>query len=121
MADRIIPDADRFHPCYMVLQDKALTKRVGDVHHNPRVGPRSANIQEERSAWFHHPRQLLADPGQPCEIVRARATVVITIIGDAYVVRSEERRVGKECVSTCSSRWSPYHKKKKKKQRQYNK
>src|SRR3546814_16999179 len=29
--------------------------------------------------------------------------------------RSEERRVGKECVSTCRSRWSPYHEKKKKK------
>src|SRR3546814_18973110 len=28
--------------------------------------------------------------------------------------RSEERRVGKECVSTCRSRWSPYHKKKNK-------
>src|SRR3546814_17198545 len=28
---------------------------------------------------------------------------------------SEERRVGKECVSTCRSRWSTYHKKKKKK------
>src|SRR3546814_19857514 len=27
-------------------------------------------------------------------------------IGEA---RSEERRVGKECVSTCRSRWSPYH------------
>src|SRR3546814_14263879 len=27
-------------------------------------------------------------------------------------VRSEERRVGKECVSTCRSRWSPYHYKK---------
>src|SRR3546814_12581490 len=27
-------------------------------------------------------------------------------VGDA---RSEERRVGKECVSTCRSRWSPYH------------
>ena len=26
-----------------------------------------------------------------------------------YKVRSEERRVGKECVSTCRSRWSPYH------------
>src|SRR3546814_15530487 len=24
-------------------------------------------------------------------------------------VRSEERRVGQECVSTCRSRWSPYH------------
>src|SRR3546814_12960356 len=29
-------------------------------------------------------------------------------------VRSEERRVGKECVSTCRSRWSPYPSKKKK-------
>src|SRR3546814_14599699 len=28
----------------------------------------------------------------------------------AYEIdRSEERRVGKECVSTCRSRWSPYH------------
>src|SRR3546814_21021128 len=24
-------------------------------------------------------------------------------------IRSEERRVGKECVSTCRSRWSPHH------------
>src|SRR3546814_18199335 len=28
---------------------------------------------------------------------------------DRLVGRSEERRVGKECVSTCRSRWSPYH------------
>src|SRR3546814_3637420 len=27
----------------------------------------------------------------------------------AFTGRSEERRVGKECVSTCRSRWSPYH------------
>src|SRR3546814_11937704 len=27
----------------------------------------------------------------------------------AWVLRSEERRVGKECVSTCRSRWSRYH------------
>src|SRR3546814_11777074 len=27
------------------------------------------------------------------------------------LIRSDERRVGKECVSTCRSRWSPYHKK----------
>src|SRR3546814_1055778 len=27
----------------------------------------------------------------------------------ATLARSEERRVGKECVSTCRSRWSPYH------------
>src|SRR3546814_12614124 len=29
--------------------------------------------------------------------------------GDRFQFRSEERRVGKECVSTCRSRWSPYH------------
>src|SRR3546814_12245809 len=31
---------------------------------------------------------------------------------DFRASRSEERRVGKECVSTCRSRWSPYHYKK---------
>src|SRR5213082_3778716 len=30
--------------------------------------------------------------------------------------RSEERRVGKECLTQCRSRWSPYHSKKKNKQ-----
>src|SRR3546814_18354804 len=28
---------------------------------------------------------------------------------EALLLRSEERRVGKECVSTCRSRWSTYH------------
>src|SRR3546814_16762837 len=37
-------------------------------------------------------------------------------------LRSEERRVGKECVSTCRSRWSPYHSKKiKTRKRKYHK
>src|SRR3546814_14019931 len=29
--------------------------------------------------------------------------------GAVVALRSEERRVGKECVRTCRSRWSPYH------------
>src|SRR3546814_21062244 len=33
-------------------------------------------------------------------------------------IRSEERRVGKECVSTCRSRWSPYNSKKRKERTQ---
>src|SRR3546814_13391465 len=37
----------------------------------------------------------------------------------ALVSRSEERRVGKECVSTCRSRWSPYRLKKNKKEKGY--
>src|SRR3546814_18219493 len=30
-------------------------------------------------------------------------------VGHRHQPRSEARRVGKECVSTCRSRWSPYH------------
>src|SRR3546814_1802357 len=35
--------------------------------------------------------------------------VNIAAMGGLRGGRSEERRVGKECVSTCRSRWSPYH------------
>src|SRR3546814_11245922 len=42
--------------------------------------------------------------------------VVLYGIGTDYI-RTEERRVGKECVSTCRSRWSQNHQKKNKKKR----
>src|SRR3546814_2618788 len=35
--------------------------------------------------------------------------LVMATVGEDIQPRSEERRVGKECVSTCRSRWSPYH------------
>src|SRR3546814_13217152 len=31
------------------------------------------------------------------------------VFREDIILRSDERRVGKECVSTCRSRWSPYH------------
>src|SRR3546814_8665231 len=35
---------------------------------------------------------------------------MLVLLGAADMIsRSEGRRVGKECVSTCRSRWSPYH------------
>src|SRR3546814_12489715 len=37
---------------------------------------------------------------------------ILDLGATTLMVRSEERRVGKECVSTCRSRWSPYHSKK---------
>src|SRR3546814_7271126 len=40
---------------------------------------------------------------------RARARTVGPAIAAGAGARSEERRGGKECVSTCRSRWSPYH------------
>src|SRR3546814_14739505 len=38
-----------------------------------------------------------------------RADAGVGEAGHEIDLRSEERRVGKECVSTCRSRWSPYH------------
>src|SRR3546814_16134892 len=44
------------------------------------------------------------------------ASTPISVVTSS-ICRSEERRVGKECVSTCRSRWSPYHSKKNKHKR----
>src|SRR3546814_8451975 len=59
----------------------------------------------------------LAEQGQRALVVASGMQLVIDIepFQQAMEVRqlrhhrSEERRVGKECVSTCRSRWSPYH------------
>src|SRR3546814_10293945 len=56
------------------------------------------------SARFCH---FLADEFQVS--VRDVNSFVLGGHGDTMVPRLEERRVGKECVSTCRSRWSPYH------------
>src|SRR3546814_3371930 len=50
----------------------------------------------------------------PCLALRPPAPDDLTLRPGQRVLpypekRSEERRVGKECVSTCRSRWSPYH------------
>src|SRR3546814_9578024 len=43
------------------------------------------------------------------EAIRRTAAVTDHLLSLGAPERSEERRVGKECVSTCRSRWSPYH------------
>ena len=43
------------------------------------------------------------------EIAPAPGLTLLTRLDFATSGRSEERRVGKECQSTCRSRWSPYH------------
>src|SRR3546814_4624944 len=49
------------------------------------------------AAWSY--QMLHLDAGWTADLLRETAPGA----------RSEERRVGKECVSTCRSRWSPYH------------
>src|SRR3546814_11829560 len=50
---------------------------------------------------------------KPLRCLEAEVEVLEAVFGacgaQSVLARSEERRGGKECVSTCSSRWSPYH------------
>src|SRR3546814_15111449 len=61
---------------------------------------------------FHRPIDHFATAGfdradGPVDVVDA--DVIAPARHRHFRHRSEERRVGKECVSTCKSRWSPFH------------
>src|SRR3546814_13282993 len=63
------------------------------------------------SVYRRRPTECRIDPFQLIEddvprIFREHGTALLEEIVRG---RSEERRVGKECVSTCRARWSPYH------------
>src|SRR3546814_5684715 len=53
------------------------------------------------------PRNALAEFGELHPATLKAFDLGVPVV--AAEIRSEERRVGKECVSTCRSRWSPYH------------
>src|SRR3546814_11683020 len=56
---------------------------------------------------LEHQKVALERAGQALDQLRAGASR--DLASAMQRDRSEERRVGKECVSTCRSRWSPYH------------
>src|SRR3546814_2319031 len=67
----------------------------------------STNVKEARARLNEDLRQTLDVLDLPFALVQAVEHVDSpSAFRD---LRSEERRVGKECVSTCRSRWSPYH------------
>src|SRR3546814_2774217 len=82
-----------------------------------------SSIDERRANLTLELHQPDCDRGFDMDSFRAivrRQANIIRIDADAAIAalpqllareepRSEERRVGKECVSTCRSRWSPYH------------
>src|SRR3546814_6222953 len=60
---------------------------------------------EARDRAVEHAKRAL-DLDREVDVARRVDDVDPVIVPET---RSEERRVGKECVSTCRSRWSPYH------------
>src|SRR3546814_17751597 len=82
----------------MRISDWSSDVCSSDLRYARRARPRhaGAGARTPRSPFLHAPFRHAADHGPALRLEK----------------RSEERRVGKECVSTCSFRWSPYHLKK---------
>src|SRR3546814_21198386 len=62
-----------------------------------------------RCGELPHLDETLIEPGDPAIRADHGNPVGGGLQGGAELTRSEERRVGKECVRPCRSRWSPYH------------
>src|SRR3546814_14278514 len=77
--------------------EPAVVKALQDDQFIPVISP--IGYGEDGTAY-----NINADvvAGKMAEVLGAEKLLMMTN-------RSEERRVGKECVSTCRSRWSPYH------------
>ena len=80
------------------IQEEKYEEDFGDVKGNYFV-KRGLEI----AAAGNHNVMLIGPPGSGKTMMARR---IKTIMPD---LRSEERRVGKECTSWCRSRWSPYH------------
>src|SRR3546814_13917147 len=72
------------------------------------------DLHDKIASAIQHRARLLNFAGprggpQPGNILHTELENLTGAIKESAPSRSEERRVGKECVSTCRSRWSPYH------------
>src|SRR3546814_9790849 len=77
--------------------DRVARQRSGQAGQGC-VGGRSERAAATVAFW-----QITTDGVKKC------VSICSISICRRKILRSEERRVGKECVSTCRSRWSPYH------------
>src|SRR3546814_12112128 len=96
-------------PLILLLHDRQIAE------HGGLAGVRDENLLQSALA---RPQQLYAYGDPPPDLAALAASLAHGIARNhafvdgnkrSAIVRSEERRVGKECVSTCRSRWSPYH------------
>src|SRR3546814_11026792 len=92
------------------VQSDTLTVALADLNDPARVAEIDIFVlRHEASTPFHRPAWLYAvaqGTGQRAHSLVAR-DLAGPVAGALPLIRSEERRGGEECVSTCSSRWSP--------------
>ena len=75
---------------------KAVARAASTRGSQPGAAPNMPGMMDSSTLMNPAVQAILSQYGQSPESIQR-------------TVRSEERRVGKECVSTCRSRWSPYH------------
>ena len=85
-----------FHPAAPVLDALEHALRSGKDRYCTVAGVPA--LREELAHYLLRTRHVEVDPKD-----------IVMAPGCKIDVRSEERRVGKECTMTCRSRWSPYH------------
>src|SRR3546814_20633125 len=93
---------------------ESAADRVGLLHAQQRGAPgqrRAQTLHQHRYLEFVLERAQLAPDVRAHQVTDLDAIDVRQLAVGRRI--SEERRVGKECGSTCRSRWSPYHYKQK--------
>src|SRR3546814_14970388 len=85
---------------FLRLDVRAADEDRGEPDHQRGETEHLARAQQQAEQ-----REAVADQ----ERCMDNAAEAAPMFDDFEFGRSEERRVGKECVSTCRSRWSPYH------------
>src|SRR3546814_8528955 len=102
------------------VDDLSLDSLFGELGGGFKRNPDADRIADERDiATFAHDFGLADRQDEVIQLRHLETLAVEQLVfqKDHRVLRtdrslhqrSEERRVGKECVSTCRSRWSPYH------------
>src|SRR3546814_1523736 len=89
--------------CFFFKQKTAYEMRISDWSSDVCSSDLDRSVIQTLEAIPHIVRSARAIVGE------APYRLGPSTIGMRQNPRSEERRVGKECVSTCRSRWSPYH------------
>src|SRR3546814_8588662 len=93
---------------FFFKQKTAYEMRISDwssdVCSSDLVAPKAKVAVDIGLAQAQPRREVEVEPGLDPLVPRA-----VGVEGRRRNARSEERRVGKECVRTCRSRWSPYH------------
>src|SRR3546814_6783739 len=94
--------------CFFFFKQKtAYEMRISDWSSDVCSSDLLAPVEVAAVAHPHHARAVAAAQGDVGHADRLRRVELDD--PRAHLLRSAERRVGKECVSTCRSRWSPYH------------